>query len=41
MIDTLALAVVLTSNFGGVCKHFTAPDTGAATPIVSFRGIGP
>jgi type II secretory pathway component GspD/PulD (secretin) len=41
MIDTLALAVVLTSSSGGVCKHFTAPDTGAATPIVSFRGIGP
>ena len=41
MIDTLALAVVLTSNSGGVCKHFTAPYKIAATPIVSFRGIGP
>ena len=41
MIDTLALAVVLTSNSGGVCKHFTAPYKIAPTPIVSFRGIGP
>lgn len=41
MIDTLALAVVLTSNSGGVCKMFLPPKPTVANPVVSFRGVGP
>lgn len=41
MIDTLALAVVLTSNSGGVCKLYVAPSKGVLAPTVAFRGTGP
>ncbi len=41
MIDTLALAVVLTSNSGGVCKLYVPPTKPTSAPAVAFRGIGP
>ncbi len=41
MIDTIALAIVLTSNSGGVCKQFVAPQKFGSPLTVSFRGVGP
>ncbi|MEI7576644.1 MAG: hypothetical protein WCK51_07110 [Armatimonadota bacterium] len=41
MIDTLALAVVLTSNSGLVCKLYVAPTKLVSAPTVAFRGVGP
>jgi type II secretory pathway component GspD/PulD (secretin) len=41
MIDTLALAVVLSSNSGGICKRYVALPPAKAASVVSFRGVGP
>ena len=41
MIDTLALAIVMTPVSGGICKTYVPPFKATAAPVVSFRGVGP